>query len=69
VRANVLRLLDERERTIAWLARKMAEQGCTIAKTGLWKSLRQDRHIMVDEALAMAQVLDVTLDQLIEEQS
>jgi len=65
MRANVLRILDEQDRSVAWLARQMVEAGCAVEGTAVWKSLKQGRRIAVDEALAISDVLGVRLTELL----
>lgn len=64
MRANVLAILEDDDRSIPWLARKMADAGCAIDQAVLWKALRRDRRILVDEALAISSVLDTSIAEL-----
>jgi hypothetical protein len=65
MRVNVKRILDEQERSAAWLARKMVEHGCTVPYTSVWRMIAEDRKINLDEALTIATILDSTLAELV----
>jgi hypothetical protein len=65
MRTNIKRLLEEQDRSAAWLGRKMAERGCPIGTTSVWKIIAKDRKINLDEGLVIADILDTTLAELV----
>lgn len=64
-RANILSWLEQNERGVTWLAGKMAEIGYSVSSSSLWKSLHGDRRIVVAEAIAISEVLDVSIGDLL----
>ncbi len=65
VAANVRRIRREREITTAALAKHLAALGHPIADTGITKIEHGYRRVDVDDAVALAQALDVSVGDLL----